>query len=44
MKKTAKSSQKEFRVENVTKRKVINYMLTGKATIVRLTVGLIKMT
>ena len=38
-----KTNQKEFRVEKVKKR-VINYMLNGKATIVLLTVGLIKRT
>ena len=38
-----KTNQKEFRVEKV-KKKVINYMLNGKATIVLLTVGLIKRT
>ena len=38
-----KLNQKEFRVEKV-KKKVINYMLNGKATIVLLTVGLIKRT
>ena len=35
-----KTNQKEFRVEKVINRKVINYMLNGKATIVLLTVGL----
>ena len=38
-----KTNQKEFRVEKV-KKKVINYMLNGKATTVLLTVGLIKRT
>ena len=38
----AKTNQKVFRVEKVIKRKVINYMLKGKATIIFLTVGLIK--
>ena len=39
-----KTNQKEFRVEKVIKKKVISYMLNGKATIVLLTVGLIKRT
>ena len=39
-----KTNQKEFRVEKTIMKKVINYMLNGKATIVLLTVGLIKMT
>ena len=39
-----KPNQKQFRVEKVIKKKSINYMLNGKATIVLLTVGLIKMT
>ena len=39
-----KPNQKEFRAEKVIKKKSINYMLNGKATIVLLTVGLIKMT
>ena len=38
-----KTNQKEFIVEKV-KKKVMNYMLIGKATIVLLTVGLIKRT
>ena len=38
------TNQKEFRVEKVIKKKVISYMLNGKATIVLLTVGLIKRT
>ena len=37
-----KSIQKEFRVEKVIKKKVINYMFNRKATIVLFTVGLIK--
>ena len=43
-KKLQKPNQKQFRVEKVIKKKSINYMLNGKATIVLLTVGLIKMT
>ena len=39
-----KTNQKEFRVKKVKKKKVISYMLNGKATIVLLTVGLIKRT
>ena len=39
-----KPNQKEFRAEKVIKKKSINYMLNGKATIVLLTVGLIKVT
>ena len=39
-----KTNQKEFRVEKTIMKKVINYMLNGKATIVLLTVGLIKKT
>ena len=39
-----KSIQKEFRVEKVIKKKVINYMFNRKATIVLFTVGLIKKT
>ena len=39
------TNQKEFRVEKVRKRKkTINYMLNGEATIIILTVGLIKIT
>ena len=37
-----KTNHKEFRVEKVLKRKADKYMLNGKATIVLLTVGLIK--
>ena len=37
-----KRNQKEFKVEKVIKRKVINCMSSGKATIIILTVGLIK--
>ena len=37
-----KTKQKKFRVEKVIREKLINYMLNGKATIVLLTVGLIK--
>ena len=37
-----KANQKDFRVEQVTMRKLINYMLNGKATIILLTVGLTK--
>ena len=36
-----KSSQKEFRIEKVLKKKVINYMSKGKV-IIHLIVGLIK--
>ena len=36
--------QKEFTVDKVIKRKAINYMSSGKATIIILTVGLIKKT
>ena len=36
-----KTNQKEFKVEKVIKR---NYMLNGKATVILLTVGLIKQT
>ena len=40
-----KKYQKEFRVEKVKKKKkAVNYMLNRKATIVRLTVGVIKKT
>ena len=39
-----KTNQKEFRVEQVIKRKAINYMLNGKAAIILLTIGLIKNT
>ena len=39
-----KTNQTEFRVEKWWKEKAINYMLSGKATIILLTVGLIKMT
>ena len=38
-----KKKQKEFRVENSYRKKVINFILNGKATIVRLINGLIKM-
>ena len=34
-----KTKQKEFRIEKVIKRKMINYMLNGKDTIVRLLAG-----
>ena len=37
-----KTNQKGFRVENVIKWKVRNYILNGKPTIILLTVGLIK--
>ena len=39
-----KTNQKELRVEKVITQKAINYMLNGRATIVILTVGLIKRT
>ena len=39
-----KTNQTEFRVEKWWKEKAINYMLNGKATIILLTVGLIKKT
>ena len=42
--KTLQKKQKEFRVENSYRKKVINFILNGKATIVRLINGLIKMT
>ena len=42
--KTLQKKQKEIRVENSYRKKVINFMLNGKATIVRLINGLIKMT
>ena len=38
-----KTNQKKFRTEKVIKRKDINDMLNGKATIVLLTVGSVKM-
>ena len=41
-KKLEKTNQKEFRIEKVIKRKVINYMLNGKVVIIHLIVGLIK--
>ena len=34
-----KANQKEFRVEKVTNKKVINCMLNGKDTIIRLIAG-----
>ena len=34
-----KTNQKEFRIEKVIKRKVINYMLNGKVMIMRLIAG-----
>ena len=37
-----KANQKEFRAEKVTNKKVINYMLNGKDTIIRLIAGQIK--
>ena len=37
-----KTSQKEFRIEKVIKKNVINYMLNRQDTIIRLIVGLIK--
>ena len=37
-----KTNQKEFRVEKVIKRKVINYLLNGKVMTIFLTVGVIK--
>ena len=37
-----KTNQKEFRIENVIKKKVINYMLNGKAMIIHLIAELIK--
>ena len=40
-KRVAKNKSKTFRVEKVIKR---NYMLNGKATVIRLIVGLIKKT
>ena len=42
--KKQKKNQKEFRVEKVIKKKVINYMLNRKVTIVLLIVELIKKT
>ena len=36
------TSQKEFRIEKVIKRKVINYLSNGKDMIIHLIVGLIK--
>ena len=39
-----KTNQKKFRTEKVIKRKDINDMLNGKATIVLLTVGSVKKT
>ena len=39
-----KANQKEFRVEKVTNKKVINFMLNGKDTIIRLIAGQIKKT
>ena len=37
-----KTNQKEFRIEKVIKKKVINYMSNGKVMIIHLIVGLIK--
>ena len=37
-----KTGQKEFRIEKILKKKVINYMLNGKDMIIHLIVGLIK--
>ena len=37
-----KTNQKEFRIEKVLKKKVINYMLNGKVMIIHLIAGLIK--
>ena len=37
-----KANQKKFRIEQVIKRKAINYMLNGGAAIVVLIVGLIR--
>ena len=37
-----KTSEKEFRIEKVLKKKVINYMSNGKDMIIHLIVGLIK--
>ena len=39
-----KTKQKEFRIEKVTKKKVINHMSNGKVMIVHLKAGLIKKT
>ena len=36
-----KTNQKEFRIEKVLKKKVINYMLNGKVMIIHLIAGLI---
>ena len=41
-KRLQKTSQKEFRIKKVFKKKVINYMSNGKVMIIPLTVGLIK--
>ena len=41
-KESQKTSQKEFRIEKVLKKKVINYMSNGKRKIIHLIVGLIK--
>ena len=37
-----KTDQKEFRIEKVIKKKAINYIVNGKAMMIRLIVGLIK--
>ena len=36
------TNQKEFRIEKVIRKKVINYMLNGKVTVIRLIAGSIK--
>ena len=41
-KKFQKTNQKEFRIEKVIKKKVINFMLNGMVMIIHLIVGLIK--
>ena len=38
-KKLQKTNQKEFKIEKVIKKKVINYMLNGKDTVIHLIVG-----
>ena len=37
-----KTNQKEFGIEKIVKKKVVNYMLSGKVMIIRVIVGLIK--
>ena len=39
-----KTNQKEFKMKNDLREKVINYMLNGKDTIIRLIAGFIKKT